>query len=299
MKFEKYQHIERVGTDEVEGLLDGKCYVFYKIDGTNSSVYVNDDGVIECASRNKILDSENTNGGFWNYVQGNDAVRYFVNDHPNLKLFGEWLIPHSLKTYREDAWRKLYIFDVIEVNEDSARYLPYDEYGPLLDTYGIDYIPPICTIENPTVDSLLKLLDKTGNFLIEDGKGLGEGIVIKNYSYRNKYGRQIWGKIVRTEFKERNQKAFGVPNLQVEPEIEKKIVDTYITSALVEKEKSKIASELGGWQSRSIPRLLDTVYHCLVTEESYNFVKKFKFPIVDFKKLRKYCEQKTKEYGVL
>jgi len=34
MEFRKYQHIERFGTDEVDGIEFGKCYIFYKIDGT-------------------------------------------------------------------------------------------------------------------------------------------------------------------------------------------------------------------------------------------------------------------------
>ena len=37
-EFVKYQHVERLGTDETEGILDGIVYVFYKIDGTNGSV---------------------------------------------------------------------------------------------------------------------------------------------------------------------------------------------------------------------------------------------------------------------
>ena len=37
--FKKYQHIERLGTDETEGILDGLVYVFPKIDGTNGSIW--------------------------------------------------------------------------------------------------------------------------------------------------------------------------------------------------------------------------------------------------------------------
>ena len=37
MEFKKYQHIERLGTLEVEGIELGTCYVFPKIDGTNGS----------------------------------------------------------------------------------------------------------------------------------------------------------------------------------------------------------------------------------------------------------------------
>lgn len=296
MDFVKYQHIERIGTEEVEGLLIGKCYVFYKIDGTNGQVYLNQDGAVECGSRKQILNAENTNQGFWNHVQETPAYAEYLAKYPTHKLFGEWLVPHSLKTYRETAWRNFYVFDVVTVDDQNGgQYLTYEEYSVLLDKFGIKYIPPICTMENPTVDRLVALLDKTGEFLVKDGCGLGEGIVIKNYQYRNQFGRQIWGKIVRTEFKEAHVKEMGVPNLLVEPEIEKKIVDKYITSALVEKELNKIKTDAGHWESKYIPRLLETVFYCLMTEEAYNFVKEFKMPTIDSKRLKNYCILRTKE----
>ena len=37
--FVKYQHIERFGTQETEGIENGTCYVFPKIDGTNASLW--------------------------------------------------------------------------------------------------------------------------------------------------------------------------------------------------------------------------------------------------------------------
>ena len=36
MQYKSYQHIEKLGRDEVEGILKGKCYIQPKIDGTNS-----------------------------------------------------------------------------------------------------------------------------------------------------------------------------------------------------------------------------------------------------------------------
>ena len=34
MNFTKYQHVERLGTTETDGILDGDVLVFPKIDGT-------------------------------------------------------------------------------------------------------------------------------------------------------------------------------------------------------------------------------------------------------------------------
>lgn len=64
MDFRKYQHIERFGTSEVEQIEIGTCYVFPKIDGTNSSVWLND-GELCAGSRNRQLSLESDNAGFF------------------------------------------------------------------------------------------------------------------------------------------------------------------------------------------------------------------------------------------
>ena len=201
MAFIKYQHIERLGTDEVEGIEFGECYVFFKIDGTNGTLWF-EDGDIKAGSRNRELTLDNDNANFYNNIYNDVRFRDYFAKYPNHRLYGEWLVPHSLKTYRDDSWKKFYIFDVV-VDED---YLNYEVYKQFLDEFEIDYIPPIAKVKNPTYDTLVRFLEKTGEFLVRDGSGLGEGIVIKNYDYTNKYGRKTWAKIVATEFKAAFQK---------------------------------------------------------------------------------------------
>ncbi len=43
MEYKSYQHIEKLGSSEVEGILNGTCYLTYKIDGTNGCIYLSDD----------------------------------------------------------------------------------------------------------------------------------------------------------------------------------------------------------------------------------------------------------------
>lgn len=50
MNFHPYQHVEKLGTAEVDGILDGTVYVFPKLDGANASVWL-DDGEVKCGSR--------------------------------------------------------------------------------------------------------------------------------------------------------------------------------------------------------------------------------------------------------
>jgi len=295
MKFNKYMHIERYGTDEVEDIEFGECYIFYKIDGTNGSVWL-DNGEIKAGSRNRELTLDNDNAGFYNYIVKDENIANYLKEHPNHRLYGEWLVPHSLKTYREDAWRKFYIFDVaLHKKDDTEELLPYEVYKCMLEKYNIDYIPPLAIMKNANYDSLIKLLDKTGQFLIEDGKGNGEGIVIKNYSFINKYGRQTWAKIVANEFKEKHAKEMGASIINSTELTEEKIINKFCTETFIEKEYLKIVNEKEGWKSQYIQMLLGRVYSEFIKEESWNFVKEFKNPKVNFKTLNSLLIKKVKE----
>jgi len=286
MEFKKYQHVERFGTTETDGIENGLCYIFPKIDGTNAQLWW-DDGL--CAgSRNRELTVGADNAGFYEWAKGQRVFNSFFGEHPQLRLYGEWLVPHTLKTYDDSAWRKFYVFDVM----DGDKYLHYDEYSKILDEFGIEYIVPICKVENPSYDRLISQLEKN-TYLIKDGEGTGEGIVIKNYNYKNKFGRIVWAKIVKNEFKVKHAKV-SVPELKEAKIIEQEIAERFVTKSLVEKEFAKIESE-NGWSSKSIPRLLNTVFYCLVKEDGWNLVKEFKNPTVDFKRLLFFSNSRVKE----
>lgn len=286
-EFVKYQHIERLGTPETNGIGFGACYVFPKIDGTNSQLWW-DEG-LQAGSRNRQLTLDNDNAGFYNWAINQEMFTRFFEKHPDKRLFGEWLVPHTLKTYEKKAWNNFYVFDVMM---EDGSYLPYEQYKEIMDEFGIEYIPPLCRVDNPDYDRLVLQLDKNG-YLIEDGKGVGEGIVIKNYSYVNKFGRVVWAKIVRNEFKASHSKC-QVTELKERKFIEREIADKYVTDSLVEKEYAKIDNECG-WTSKQIPRLLNTVYYSLVKEDCWNFVKENKNPNIDFNRLMRFSFNRVKE----
>jgi hypothetical protein len=288
MEFQKYQHIERFGTEEVEQIGIGECYVFPKIDGTNSSVWL-EDGQIKAGGRNRELTLESDNAGFYNSIIEDERIGQYLTAYPEYRLYGEWLVPHSLKTYRDDAWRKFYVFDVYK----GETPLSYGEYKIGLDVFGIDYISPIRIIRNGGYEDFIKCLDEN-HFLVKDGQGVGEGIVIKNYDYKNKYGRQTWAKIVTSEFKEKHHKEMGAPITDARP-VEAEIADKYITTALVEKEFEKIKVEQNGWKSQLIPMLLGKVFYTLIIEEMWHILKDFNNPTINFKTLNAMCIQRIKQ----
>lgn len=291
MSFSKYQHVEKIDTAETEGLLTGICHVFYKIDGTNASIWYDLDKGICCGSRNRERSLDDDNAGFNRHVVDDPKYLEFFFKYPDLRLYGEWLVPHSLKTYRNDSWRKFYVFDVM----NGDKYVTYSDYRPILDQAGIDYIPELAIIKNPTIENLYDLLRKSGDFLVENGKGQGEGIVIKNYDYVNKFGRKVWGKIITNEFKERHHKEMGAPLINGTALVEEKIIEEFLTESFINKEKSKLELANDGWSSALIPKLLGVVFYEFIREESWNFIKKFKNPTVSYSLLNRLTIEKTKK----
>ena len=287
MEFLKYQHVERLGSPETAGITEGQCFVFPKIDGTNASLWWNDG--LQAGSRNRHLDLGNDNGGFLASMLEHQGIVECLGNK-NWRLFGEWLIPHTLKTYCEDAWRKFYVFDVMD--EDN-QYIPYEEYREILSDHDIEYIPAIVTIKNPTEERLGQYLDDAF-FLIRDGEGAGEGIVIKNYAFKNRFGRRTWAKIVRNEFKAKHTKEMGTREVSEKSHVEERIVTEFLTAAMVDKIYAKIVADNGGFSSRDIPRLLGETYYDLVREELWAALKKFKQPTVNFRALSRACNAYVK-----
>lgn len=294
MKYKSYQHIEKYGTKETEGILNGKIYLSYKIDGTNGVAYLGEDGQPHFGSRKRELSLHEDNAGFMNTNCNHLGLVTYLSKHPNRYVYGEWLVPHTLKTYNQSSWYKFYVFDVLEINDDSARYVPYDEYVEELIQLGIDFIPVISVLENPTLDDVTALLDKTGEFLCDSG--LGEGIVIKNYNYHNCYGRQTWAKLLTEDFKKRKEhkSITNKQNAENHP-VESQIISKFLTPEHIQKEYHKMIEIYGEFTPKNIFELLNRVFEEFIKDNMILILKKIKSPTINFRVLKQLCDTMVKE----
>lgn len=291
--YKKYQHVEKLGNLEVEDILFGDCYIFPKIDGTNAQIWRAEDGRLLCGSRNRQLSIDKDNAGFMAHICKNVDMFSLILDHfpKGAQIFGEWLVPHSLKTYSDDSWRKFYIFDV----KLEDRYMSFPEYEKIFKEIGYeDYIPPMRVLVNPREEDCHKVLEEN-NYLIKDGEGAGEGIVIKNYNFTNRHGRTNWAKIVTSDFKTKHRREMGAPVTTCTAHIEERIVNELLTQDIIDKVHANIISENDGWNCKFIPQLIGRVFYDFVRECTWDYVKKFKNPKIDFKMLQKYVVLKIKE----
>ena len=290
MQYKSYQHIEKLGNKEVEGILKGKCSIQPKIDGTHGVVWLGDDGIIHAGSRRRDLTLDNDNAGFYNTVIKDDNIRKYLLDHKDHYLYGEWLVPHTIRYYHPESWKHFYVFDIFSYDRG---YIPYDEYSKELDKYGINYIPEIISIDNPTMEDLTKYLKET-KYLIPEDK-MSEGIIIKNYEYRNQYGRCTYAKIVAEEFFN-TKSLLRMKNHEAKDKTsEKDIVTTMLSEPLIRKEFAKIKLAYPDARRQElIGRTLNTIFHVFIHEELLDYIEKKK-PLINFYYLKKECDERIKE----
>lgn len=278
MPFRQYTKIHALGKEETDGILDGTCWIQEKVDGANASIWI-EDGEIKCGSRNNLL--EGGFNGFHEWATNDPEVRRFLEAHPDLRIYGEWLVRHTIH-YNEDSYKKFYAFDL----ERDEEYLPLEETLQLLQDYDINQVHTFGCFENPTGEMLNEFI----------GKSVlgpqGEGVVIKNPSFKNKFLQKSYAKIVTPKFKETNSIVFGGNNKTSPYYWEQYVVNKYIDAARVRKIMHKIESETGKRPEFSwVPRLTGTVYHDVLTEEIWEIAKKV--AKLDFGVLKRIASKKA------
>lgn len=283
----KYQHVERLGHEDVEGLLGGPVYVQEKLDGANASVALVD-GKIVIASRNNAVSiggqPEQGFNGLIEYVLNHPGILAIINN--GWVLRGEWLVRHSLD-YAKDSYRHFYVFDV----QENGRYLAPEEYEPQLSAHGIRFIAST-RMDEPTVEKLVAFLDTMPSAY---GASKPEGIVVKAHNFVNRYGRTTWGKLVSEDFKVANKINFGAGKSDP-AEIR---LASLITPERVMKLLAKIEEDKGAKPNVThMFEVLGRMWHEIITEELWDFVKKNPRVTIDFSSLRKLVEKQTRDLAL-
>lgn len=284
MNFVKYPKIHRLGKEEVEGILEGMCVVQEKVDGANTQIWF-EDGFIRLGSRSKQI-TEGFNG-FVDYVMTNEPIKNILADHPDWRLFGEWLVRHTL-AYRETSYRTWYMFDIML---PDGKFMEHWEVSRMSQKYGIPMPQIFDTVNKPKVEDIKKFVGQT---CLGDK---GEGVVIKNLGFLNSFGECCYAKIVTEEFKEDNAVAFGGNNKHSDTYHEVYVINKYMTLSRVKKIMDKIQPTIDKrLDMEHIPRICNTAYHDMLSEEIWSITKDV--PKLDLKVLQRIAFKKAKQIYV-
>jgi hypothetical protein len=309
--FLKYPKIKRLGHEDTDGILTGDVMVEEKIDGANTSVWI-ENGTLKCASRTREL----TGGfnGFVDYVNKHDGIKSYLNEFPNHRLYGEWLVKHTIP-YSEESYKQFYLFDIFVMPQElvkvnvlpemtqeeieeakmvetirAGKWMPRSWIMEQAAKHDIKTPEVFAELQDPLPDAINEYVGKTT--LGEKG----EGVVVKNEKFINKWGARVCAKVVTQEFKEDNAIVFGGNNKHSETYSEMKMVNEFMTAPRIKKVMQKLQPTIDKRLDKEhTSRIIQTAYHDMFEEELWSFVKKHKK--MDFDNLQRLaCRKAAKIY---
>ncbi|PEN97905.1 hypothetical protein CN553_12780 [Bacillus cereus] len=235
MEQKKYQDITRLGHKTTVGVLKEGDYIVIqeKLDGANAS-FRRDGDVIRAFSRNKELDEHNNLGGFWQWTQTLDVTKLREEGI----YFGEWLNPHKVK-YPEYA-KTFWLYDIFDT--ETQRYINFKLVKKVSKQLGLNLIPVFYEGEYQSFEHLQSFVGKTALGGVLGDSETGEGIVVKNVDYVDRFGNQKFVKLVADVFREiQSQKAPKDPKKALTQE--QSFVNQVVTEARIEKFLYKFVDE--------------------------------------------------------
>ncbi len=232
-KLVKYNKIHSIGSEEIEELLKvpDMATIQVKLDGANArTAYDIENDKLIFGSRSQEL-LENTNPNKWLFIGAMKKAFAEYKDEfkPNIQYISESMQKHTLSY---DTVPPTVGYDCIDLV--TGEYLDWKKAKSLFNAIGIPFIH-IYT-EKPANEITIEELEKYIKTPIYR-KEQEEGIVVKIYSRKNKYGSPLFGKLVTEDFKEKNKAVFGESGqLKKQPkDNEIKIADTYFNDRRFEK----------------------------------------------------------------
>lgn len=199
MEQKKYKDIERLKDKYAEGFTKGEHILCQeKLDGSNASFcYDNETNSLIAFSRRKQLDEINNLKGFYEFVSGLNVQLFKEILGNNLIIFGEWLIPHTVK-YPQEMYQNFYVFDIYDKNINS--YIPWKQVENIANYCKLQTVPVFYDGPFVSWEEIYKLIGQTK----VGASPCGEGQVVKSQDRLNNKSSRTpeYVKIVAKEFSE-------------------------------------------------------------------------------------------------
>lgn len=234
----KYIDVIRYGKRGTQEVLSKDDYITIteKIDCANASFTYDADNEIGvgCYSRNTEVNKDNTLRGFYGWVT-EKIVPIKDNLNPNYRYYGEFGCSHKVQ-YKPEVYGQFHMFSIWD--DELQEYLSDDIVKSEAVRLGLQTVPYFYEGEFISYEHLMSFVGKS-DLTIEPNTG--EGIVVKNVNYKDRYDKQVFVKLVSEKFAEiQKQKAPKDPNKKNPL---RDLTMSVLTEARVEKMLYKLVDE--------------------------------------------------------
>lgn len=212
-----------------------------KIDGANASIAWDETSKkLEIFSRTNLLNTSNNLRGFYDYIKVNVEPKLDLSKYPNIVIFGEWLVSHSI-VYNKEAYNKWRVYDIWD--KSKQNYFSQEDVKKFCLENSLEYVEELYNGPFISWEHCKSFMNKS----IAYGPNQ-EGIVVKNQTKLDKSEVKFpkYLKIVNESFKETMK--VKTPK-EIDPEVEaakKKAIElanSIVTEARVKKILLKLIDE--------------------------------------------------------
>ena len=232
-----------------------------KIDGANASIAWDETtGKLEVFSRTNLLNQPGALRGFYDYVKTEVEPKLDLSRHPDLVIFGEWLVKHTVD-YENKCYNKWYVYDIWD--KRLNRYISQDIVRGFCREYGLEYTEELYFGPFISWEHCRSFLNKSKAYGPEQ-----EGIVVKNQDklLKNDNIAPAYLKIVNEKFKEsqhsKKEKKPSDPEAEAVKQKAAELAASIVTEARVRKlilklvDEGKLPSELQPKDMGAVMKLL-------------------------------------------
>ncbi|MDU4051021.1 MAG: RNA ligase family protein [Clostridium perfringens] len=234
-EIKKYTDIVRYGKSSTQGVIkEGDIIsITEKIDGANASFCIDNENPlgVSCYSRNNLLTEENRLRGYYDWILDN-IVPIKEKLNPNYRYFGEWCVKHKV-VYKEENYYKFYLFSIWD--DEKKMYLSDEVVRSEAERLELLTVQYFYYGEYISFEHLMSFVGKSE---LTEEPNTGEGIVVKNVSYLDNHGRQVFVKLVSDKFREVQQQ-----KKPKNPNVDSKVVEV-IKAVLTKARVSKLIHKL-------------------------------------------------------
>jgi len=200
-KLPSYPKIYAIGHAGVDGIFEDEIIIEEKIDGSQFSFGVDEEGNYYAKSKRVQLPPTLPENDMF-YVAVNRVAELSANLKPGYVYRGEFLRKpkHNALAYDRIPTKNIILFDINV--EHSSRFLSYEEKKEEAERLGLEIVPLMFKGKVTSHEMFKGFLQQTSIL----GGVKPEGVVVKNYSRFGKDGKPLFAKFVSEEFKEVHRK---------------------------------------------------------------------------------------------
>jgi hypothetical protein len=258
MNHKSYPKIPAYGYDGTEDILDGDVVITPKIDGSNVSVWLFDNGYKLARRNGWISEGDKGFSPFIDFVrtewESNLYLRAMAERSEPLVLFGEFANNQNKLKY--DTKHPIILFDVASTIIDPIDDAMFFDFWPrytqelCAQELGWPIVPVLYEGPGSQLGAPADIIDRFLNRASVLGGCNEEGVVVKSYKNsegKNRYtrfGRHYFCKLVTSEFAERQN--VSVKPVRVGTGLGEWAVETFFTSTRLDKAVQKMQED-GVW----------------------------------------------------